>query len=63
MFLYDTSEEPASVGNKSSDQKPVNLFDIVESHNGPLEDHHPQMLLQCLLWGMFNWISVKFVLC
>lgn len=28
------------------------LFELVAAHNGPLVDYHPQMLLQCLLWGM-----------
>jgi RAVE protein 1 C terminal len=27
------------------------LFETVARHNGPLPDYHPQMLLQCLLWG------------
>lgn len=34
------------------------LFETVARQNGPLEDYHPQMLLQCLLWGAFvveNW--------
>ncbi|KAF9462089.1 WD repeat-containing protein [Collybia nuda] len=26
------------------------LFEYVAQQNGPLEDYHPQMLLQCLLW-------------
>lgn len=28
------------------------LFEYVARQNGPLPDYHPQMLLQCLLWGM-----------
>lgn len=27
------------------------LFEYVAGQNGPLEDYHPQMMLQCLLWG------------
>lgn len=27
------------------------LFEYVARQNGPLEDYHPQMMLQCLLWG------------
>ena len=29
------------------------LFEHVARLNGPLADYHPQMLLQCLLWGKF----------
>lgn len=29
------------------------LFEYVARLNGPLADYHPQMLLQCLLWGEF----------
>lgn len=56
MFLYDTFEEP-SPSSKSGDRKTENLFEIVASHNGPLEDHHPQMLLQCLLWGKIDLVK------
>lgn len=27
------------------------LFEDVTRLNGPLPDYHPQMILQCLLWG------------
>ncbi|KAJ3560471.1 hypothetical protein NP233_g10818 [Leucocoprinus birnbaumii] len=27
------------------------LFEYVARQNGPLDDYHPQMMLQCLLWG------------
>lgn len=27
------------------------LFEHVARHNGPLDEYHPQMILQCLLWG------------
>lgn len=36
-------------------EKPT-LFERVARVNGPLPDYHPQMLLQCLLWGKSNWI-------
>lgn len=35
------------------------LFEYVARLNGPLADYHPQMLLQCLLWGKF-YISIPF---
>ncbi|KAA1467902.1 hypothetical protein DENSPDRAFT_906985 [Dentipellis sp. KUC8613] len=31
-------------------EPPEGLFEYVARLNGPLEDYHPQMLLQCLLW-------------
>lgn len=30
---------------------PESLFEHVARHNGPLDDYHPQLVLQCLLWG------------
>ena len=54
MFLYDGSEEPTSVQESKGEEKTKNLFEVVASQNGPLEDHHPQMLLQCLFWGTYN---------
>jgi RAVE protein 1 C terminal len=30
------------------------LFEYVARLNGPLADYHPQMLLQCLLWGWYH---------
>lgn len=27
------------------------IFEVVTRLNGPLSDYHPQMILQCLLWG------------
>ncbi|CAE6416915.1 unnamed protein product [Rhizoctonia solani] len=57
MFLYDSSEESTSRNDRSEDQQTRDLFEIVASHNGPLEDHHPQMLLQCLLWGKIDLVK------
>jgi hypothetical protein len=34
-----------------SDDSDLDLFGHVSRDNGPLRDYHPQMLLQCLLWG------------
>lgn len=44
LFLYGQSQTTAD----SSSEEP--LFEHVARHNGPLDDYHPQMLLQCLLW-------------
>lgn len=47
--------EPVSsgIGEKPVDEadEPESLFEHVARLNGPLEEYHPQMLLQCLLWG------------
>lgn len=51
MFLHDGSEESTSAQESKGEQRAKNLFEMVASQNGLLEDHHPQMLLQCLLWG------------
>lgn len=34
-------------------EEPESLFEHVARLNGPLEEYHPQMMLQCLLWGQF----------
>ncbi|KAK0208168.1 RAVE protein 1 C terminal-domain-containing protein [Desarmillaria ectypa] len=49
MFLYgqDVSSSRRSITSTLDDES---LFDYVARQNGPLEDYHPQMLLQCLLW-------------
>ncbi|KAG6818061.1 hypothetical protein H0H87_009216 [Tephrocybe sp. NHM501043] len=41
VFLY---------GPPSSDSDEETLFEYAARHNGPLDDYHPQMILQCLLW-------------
>jgi hypothetical protein len=42
MFLY---------GEVEAEQDEESFFDVVARENAPLDDYHPQMLLQCLLWG------------
>ena len=39
-------------GQVVDDNGPKSLFELVATRNGPLVDYHPQMMLQCLLWGM-----------
>ncbi|EMD42152.1 hypothetical protein CERSUDRAFT_110689 [Gelatoporia subvermispora B] len=34
-----------------------NLLEHVARHNGPLDDYHPQMLLQCLLWEKIELVK------
>nr|GAT47823.1 WD repeat protein [Mycena chlorophos] len=39
------------------DSTSESLFEHVARQNGPLEDYHPQMLLQCLLWGKVELVK------
>ncbi|OCB85636.1 hypothetical protein A7U60_g7286 [Sanghuangporus baumii] len=43
--------------SSSRDDKPVGLFEQVAWLNGPLPDYHPQMILQCLLWGKIELVK------
>lgn len=48
MFMYgEKSQTRAAPRENESDS----LFEHVARLNGPLDDYHPQMILQCLLWG------------
>lgn len=54
MFLYgQLTHEYAGPKSKNHTRT---LFDYVAHQNGPLLDYHPQMLLQCLLWGAFAFL-------
>ncbi|THH34149.1 hypothetical protein EUX98_g174 [Antrodiella citrinella] len=44
MLLYGHSKP------SNSQTKTPGLFESVARYNGPLDDYHPQMILQCLLW-------------
>lgn len=44
--------------DKQSEKDGESLFEYVARQNGPLDDYHPQMLLQCLLWGKFRSRSI-----
>lgn len=35
------------------------LFESVARFNGPLDDFHPQMILQCLLWGKISHPQIR----
>ncbi|KAF9015532.1 RAVE protein 1 C terminal-domain-containing protein [Cyathus striatus] len=51
MTLF--GERPLELGEMSEDS----LFEYVARKNGPLEDYHPQMLLQCLLWDKIELVK------
>jgi hypothetical protein len=48
MCLYGLPRQTAN------EQAEEGLFEYVARLNGPLADYHPQMLLQCLLWGWYR---------
>ena len=45
--------------SQSEDVKDVRpgLFEAVARMNGPLPQYHPQMILQCLLWGKVELVK------
>ncbi|KAF9479728.1 hypothetical protein BDN70DRAFT_906163 [Pholiota conissans] len=53
MYLY--SEPPLSTDTK--DKPAESLVEYVARQNGPLDDYHPQMLLQCLLWDKVELVK------
>ncbi|THH06398.1 hypothetical protein EW145_g4114 [Phellinidium pouzarii] len=40
-----------------NEDKHIGLFERVAQLNGPLPDYHPQMILQCLLWGKIELVK------
>ena len=53
MSLYGQGQS-----SKDTSLEDEGLFEYVARHNGPLDDYHPQMTLQCLLWGKLSIYSV-----
>lgn len=51
MSLYGQQPPSQISGDDGS------LFEHVARHNGPLDEYHPQMILQCLLWGRHNLLG------
>ena len=53
MFLYGQPKPQLEASAANTEREPTEqgLFEYVARENGPLEQFHPQMLLQCLLWG------------
>ncbi|KAG8923955.1 regulator of (H+)-ATPase in vacuolar membrane [Tulasnella sp. 418] len=54
MFLF--GQKPSS-GTNSPDQTEAGLFEEVARQNGPLDDFHPQLILQCLLWNKVELVK------
>lgn len=56
LFMYGQRRGVEAEGDASKRQE-ESLFEHVARLNGPLDDYHPQMVLQCLLWGRFDHMS------
>ncbi|KZT31551.1 hypothetical protein SISSUDRAFT_713707 [Sistotremastrum suecicum HHB10207 ss-3] len=54
MFLYGRSEQSAST---EAVPRTNYLLEYVLQQNAPLVDFHPQVLLQCLLWGRVELVK------
>ncbi|KAI9089649.1 RAVE protein 1 C terminal-domain-containing protein [Phlyctochytrium arcticum] len=53
--LLNSSILPA---NSSTTQRdPSHIFSLVDQKNGRMPDHHPQLLVQHLLWGKFEFVK------
>ncbi|KAI0695128.1 RAVE protein 1 C terminal-domain-containing protein [Cytidiella melzeri] len=65
LFLIGTGQLKSLYGQPSSPRDGVmdteSLFEHVARHNGPLDDYHPQMILQCLLWEKVELVKNSFV--
>lgn len=61
MFLYgqpkSQSKIPVVKNGKSKPTPREGLWEYVARENGPLEQFHPQMLLQCLLWDKLELVK------
>lgn len=55
MYLFS---EPLDEGEGKISES---LMEFVARQNGPLDDYHPQMLLQCLIWGKFLTESMPLI--
>ncbi|RKO89844.1 RAVE protein 1 C terminal-domain-containing protein [Blyttiomyces helicus] len=51
--VYEKWIERKSGADESA---PFNLFALADDANGRLPDHHPQLLIQYLLWGKFEFV-------
>ncbi|CAA7258624.1 unnamed protein product [Cyclocybe aegerita] len=53
MYLYSEPPPNRSEVGKTNES----LFEYVARQNGPLDDYHPQMLLQCLMWDKIELVK------
>ncbi|KAJ3174760.1 regulator of (H+)-ATPase in vacuolar membrane [Geranomyces variabilis] len=57
VLVYDKWMDETSYSDIAADaQVPLHTFSVVDARNGRLPDHHPQLLIQYLLWGKFDFV-------
>ncbi|KAH9897985.1 WD repeat-containing protein [Cubamyces lactineus] len=55
LFMYGQKRVRGEQGERDGQEE--SLFEHVARLNGPLDDWHPQMILQCLLWGKIELVK------
>ncbi|KAI0778601.1 WD repeat-containing protein [Trametes elegans] len=53
LFMFGQRRERDGDGKRREES----LFEHVARQNGPLDDYHPQMILQCLLWEKIELVK------
>ncbi|RDB29031.1 Regulator of V-ATPase in vacuolar membrane protein 1 [Hypsizygus marmoreus] len=56
-LLLGAGHQMLLYGGPSPSSSQESLFEYVARQNGPLDDYHPQMLLQCLLWDKVELVK------
>ncbi|KIM47847.1 hypothetical protein M413DRAFT_417307 [Hebeloma cylindrosporum] len=57
-FLVAAGQQMYLFSDPPSDQRDTeSLLEYVARQNGPLDDYHPQMLLQCLIWDKIELVK------
>ncbi|KIY45758.1 hypothetical protein FISHEDRAFT_66809 [Fistulina hepatica ATCC 64428] len=57
MFIFSQAKHNNSSLNVKSNVMEEDLFQFVARINGPLQEYHPQTLLQCLLWDKVELVK------
>ncbi|KAJ3161107.1 regulator of (H+)-ATPase in vacuolar membrane [Geranomyces michiganensis] len=52
----DASDDTTFADIGADLQMPLQTFSVVDAKNGRLPDHHPQLLIQYLLWGKYDFV-------
>ncbi|KAG8940912.1 regulator of (H+)-ATPase in vacuolar membrane [Tulasnella sp. 424] len=54
LYVFGEAREPFLAGSNPTSGS---LFENVARQNGPLDDFHPQLILQCLLWNKVDLVK------